>query len=301
MKKSAKAKHKILLFRLVASSAIALLAFTLFIGNMLGWLSISNITNIDGTELGTVEIDKSIGSLEIYIDGEIVEGNIEFVLLPGEYKVLKLKIKNTTSLSMDYNLLLENFKIEYDVNKYTEKIIKNGMYTKNGAFFDDSTFNVDAFKKFVAPMINAVHFGIYDFNPVLNQTLIYNTNELRETLSLLYKVMGVDELNTADGDFASGKTYEVTENPLDIISSDKSKSTTITVEPGDEFAKEVFVVLYFDETKTTKGSGSYTPSAEGASPVDLSEVELNNSNGYIGQTMTISFTLGTPKSNETNP
>lgn len=279
---------------LLLSIVAIILALALVPLSVLGWFAVSEKSRADNVNIA-VTGGSARGTLDIVLSGGQPSGTIPLdTFLPGNYLYGNVILNNTTSSQKSYKIYIDRVAVKYPTSMsgfaYDDGYIFCDDYYYNNILLDPYTFmNQENFKKFVAPVTNAIQYALY-----YNTGIGFDTNYIPQYIT--------SEGNASVNDLESESYIEYSPGSEFIaLSKERGKEGELELEDGSILIEEG--VMYKDGAIILEGGKVFTlylvlyfsPNAyTSADVMNLEEninVTLRNSNPYVMQNFFITLSI----------
>lgn len=220
--------------------------------------------------------------------------NVQFHMDPGDYIAFRLKIINSLTEPLPYSIKFGGFSVSLPTdfaNYYSADVIAAGKYT----YGESAVLNIDTFetnadgsyiiengnvKSIASPITSALFNGSYfDADTANDNSFIQPlTNALKYNVS------------TGENYYFPQEGHELDFTGFDLFDGDVITAYNATIagaQTGENGVQNstvtVYITLWFDPSVTTAANVNI----DGNTQNELTAVTMNNSNGYIGQTLEI--------------
>lgn len=279
---------------LLLSIVAIILALALVPLSVLGWFAVSERNRADNVNIA-VTGGSARGTLDIVLSGGQPSGTIPLdTFLPGNYLYGNVILNNTTSSQKSYKIYIDRVAVKYPTSMsgfaYDDSYIFCDDYYYNNILLDPYAFmNQENFKKFVAPVTNAIQYALY-----YNTGIGFDTNYIPQYIT--------SEGNASVNDLESESYIEYSPGSEFIaLSKERGKEGELELEDGSILIEEG--VMYKDGAIILEGGKVFTlylvlyfsPDAyTSADVMNLEEninVTLRNSNPYVMQNFAITLSI----------
>lgn len=279
---------------LLLSIVAILLALALVPLSVLGWFAVSERNRADNVNIA-VTGGSARGTLDIELSGGQPSGTIPLdTFLPGNYLYGNVILNNTTSSQKSYKIYIDRVAVKYPTAMsgfaYDDGYIFCDDYYYNNLLLDPYGFMNEAnFKKFVAPVTNAIQYALY-----YNTGVGFDNNYIPQYIT--------SEGNASVDDLESESYIEYSPSAEFIaLSKERGKEGELELEDGSILIEEG--VMYKDGAIILEGGKVFTlylvlyfsPNAYTSADVMFMEeninVTLRNSNPYVMQNFAITLSI----------
>jgi len=279
---------------LLLSVVAIILALALVPMSVLGWFAISERNRADNVNIA-VTGGSARGTLDIVLSGGQPSGTIPLdTILPGNYLYGNIMLNNTTSSEKSYKIYIDRVAVKYPNSMsgfvYDDSYIFCEDYYHNDTLIDPYAFmNQQNFKKFVAPVTNALQYDMY-----------YSSGIGFATGYIPQYITSIGNATSADLESENYIEYSPQADFI-ALSKERGKEGELALEDGSILIEEgvmykdgaiildggkiftLYLVLYFSPYAYTNANVEYME--------QIINVSLKNSNPYVMQNFAITLSI----------